>query len=117
MTFVERRLAPRYGLRIALLVQVLGTTTTHESESLNISARGICFATDLLVRKGDLVDLIFDMPEKITRAPTVKWRCTGHVVYVQQNNPSRHANRVGVNFVYYEALSTLTFQDNLTSHA
>jgi hypothetical protein len=105
MTRTERRLAERFSLKIPLRVRIAKSAALeHTTKSLNISKRGICFATDLPLSKGTPVHLAFQMPEEITRKPASEWRCTGHVVHVQANNSSDGATCVGVRFDCYEVL-------------
>jgi hypothetical protein len=105
MTRTERRLAKRFGLRIPLRVRIAKSAAPeHTAESLNISTRGICFATDLPLCKGTPVHLAFVMPEEVTNKPASEWRCTGHVVYVQPKSSQKSAICVGVGFDCYEVL-------------
>jgi Tfp pilus assembly protein PilZ len=105
MSRTERRLAERFGLRIPLRIRIAKSAAPeHAAESLNISTRGMCLATDLPLSKGTPVHLAFEMPEEVTRRPVAEWRCTGHVVYVQPTNSPQGANCVGVGFDCYEIL-------------
>lgn len=64
MARTERRLAERYGLKIPIRVSIPKSVVPERTaESLNISTRGICFATDLPLREGSPVQLDFEMPE------------------------------------------------------
>jgi hypothetical protein len=104
MTRTERRLAERFGLKIPLRVRIAKPAALdHTAESLNISTRGISFATDLPLCKGTPVHVAFEMPEQVTCKPASEWRCTGHVVHVQPNG-SPHGAIVGVGFDCYEVL-------------
>lgn len=105
MTGTERRLAERFGLKIPLRVRIARSAAQeHVGESLNISTRGIYFASDLPLTKGTPVVLAFDMPEEITRKPTSQWRCIGHVVHVQMNSSLQGVICAGVGFDCYEIL-------------
>jgi PilZ domain len=105
MTRAERRLAERFDLNIPLRVRIAKSAALeHTTESLNISKRGIYFATDLPLSKGTPVHLAFEMPEQVTHKPASEWRCTGHVVHVQPNSSPKGATCVGVGFDCYEVL-------------
>jgi hypothetical protein len=69
--------------------------------SVNLSERGI-FATDSLLRKGKTVEVFFNMPEEIIGEPTSEWRCTGHVVRVEEIHAAGGKQGVGVQFDCYE---------------
>lgn len=71
-------------------------------ESVNISESGVYFTTDCPLYEGEVVDLTLDMPEALTGEQATKWRCTGHVVYVQRTVFPRDALGVGVQFDCYE---------------
>jgi hypothetical protein len=101
----ERRLAERFGLKIPVRVRVPKSATPERlAESLNISRRGICFATDLPLCEGMPVQLVFEMPKEVTQKPTAEWRCTGHVVHVRPKNSPIGSVCVGVRFDCYEAI-------------
>lgn len=101
MTATERRLATRFDIKLSLRVQIPKSATPERSaESLNVSARGIYFASDLPLQKGTPVHLVFEMPEEISHKPAAEWRCTGHVVHVQRS--PQGASCVGVAFDCYE---------------
>jgi hypothetical protein len=105
MTRTERRLAERFGLKIPLRVRIAKSAALeHTVESLNVSTRGISFATDLPLCKGMPVQLAFEMPEEVTHKQASEWRCTGHVVHVQPNGTTQGATCVGVRFDCYEVL-------------
>ena len=71
-------------------------------ESVNLSQRGIYFATDSVLRKGETVEVFFNMPEEIVGEPASEWRCTGHVVRVEEINSPDGKQGVGVQFDCYE---------------
>jgi PilZ domain len=105
-TGTERRFAKRFGLRIPLRVSIHKSAAAERTvESLNLSAQGICFATDLPLCEGTPVHLVFEMPEEISRKPTAQWRCTGHVVHVQPSGSPQGLICVGVRFDCYEILA------------
>ena len=105
MTRTQRRLAERFNLKIPLRVRIATPAALeHTTESLNISTRGISFATNLSLCKGTPVHLVFEMPEEVTHKAASEWRCTGHVVHVQPNSSPKGATCVGVRFDCYEVL-------------
>jgi hypothetical protein len=74
----------------------------HAAQSVDLSQRGIYFATDSLMREGETVEVFFDMPEEIIGEPTSEWRCTGHIVRVEENDSADGKLGVGVQFDCYE---------------
>ena len=105
MSRPERRLAQRFGLKIPLRVRIANPAALdHTAESVDISTRGICLATDLPLSKGTPVHLVFEMPEEVTQKPAAEWHCTGHVVHVQLKSSPLGAICAGVRFDCYEIL-------------
>lgn len=60
------------------------------------------FATDLRMGVGTVVELVLKMPQEITGEPETEWRCTGHVVRVQQVDTEVGTQGVGVQFDCYQ---------------
>ena len=105
MNGTERRLAERFSLKIPLLVRMLKSALPGcRAESLNISTRGICFATNLPLREGTPVHVLFEMPEEVAHKPASEWRCAGHVVHLQEGCFREGEICVGVAFDGYEVL-------------
>lgn len=101
----ERRLANRFARKIALRVRILKSDMPERcAESRNLSTRGIYFATNLPLREGTPVQVIFEMPEEVAHRPVSEWRCTGHVVHVQPGCTSQEEICAGVAFDCYEVL-------------
>jgi hypothetical protein len=101
----ERRRSERHNLGIRLSVSVLNTAAPEQrTESLNLSAGGIYFATNLPLRRGTGVQLLFRMPEEITHMPASHWVCVGHVVHVRPVGAPNGWLGVGVQFDCYEVV-------------
>jgi len=99
----DRRLAGRYKVKTPLRVRIWKSLVPEcTAESVNLSQRGIYFATNSELRKGETVEVLFDMPEEIVGEPTSEWRCTGHVVRVEEINTAGGKRGVGVQFDCYE---------------
>jgi PilZ domain-containing protein len=99
----DRRLAGRYKMKTPLRVRLWKSAVPEcAGESVNLSQRGIYFATDSVLRKGETVEVFFNMPEEIIGEPTGEWRCTGHVVRVEEINSPDGKQGVGVQFDCYE---------------
>ena len=99
----DRRRADRLRRRIPMCLHVWKSTVPAQKvESVNLSESGVYFTTDFLLHEGEVVELILDMPEELTGELVAKWRCTGHVVYVQPTASPRDALGVGVQFDCYE---------------
>jgi hypothetical protein len=112
---VERRRTPRFNLGIRLGVSVLNATEPEaRTESLNVSAGGVYFATNLPLRRGTGVQLLLKLPEEITHVAATDWVCMGHVVHVRHLGSPNGSLGVGVQFDCYEVAPA---QESLASRA
>ena len=104
----ERRLAHRVTLRIPLRFRPLPNPTTMEqkAESVNISEKGVYFATDFPLKVGTSLELFLNMPQEITGKSPTAVRCTARVVHVQPKIFAGNKSGVGVHIEQYEAVST-----------
>lgn len=99
----DRRLADRYKVKTPLRVRLWKSAVPEcTAESLNLSQRGIYFATDSALREGETIEVFFSMPEEIIGEPASEWRCTGHVVRVEPRDERAGKLGVGVQFDCYE---------------
>jgi hypothetical protein len=102
----DRRLARRHTLKTALQVRFRSAGVTEQGvESENLSQRGVFFSTNLPLSTGTELDLLVEMPEKITGASTAQWLCAGHVVRVVPLDSPQGANGVGVQFDSHDVLA------------
>ena len=100
----DRRFSQRHDCKTALRVRVWKSGLPEErAESLNLSQRGIFFASSSRVAEGEVVEILLKMPEEITGQPTTEWRCTGQVVRVESVDSIQGKFGVGVQFYCYEA--------------
>ena len=99
----DRRFSERHDVKTALRVRVWRSGLPEErAESLNLSQRGIFFATNSCINMGEVVEILLKMPEEISGEPTTEWRCTGHVVRVEPADFPKGKFGVGVQFYCYE---------------
>jgi Tfp pilus assembly protein PilZ len=99
----DRRRSQRHNVKTALRVRIRKSDIPEQrAESINLSERGIFFATDALLRKGDAIEILLKMPQEITGQPPAEWRCTGLIVRVQPVDSHNCKLGVGVRFDCYE---------------
>lgn len=100
---MDRRLAGRYRVKAPLRVRVWKSAMPeHKAESVNLSQRGIYFATDSAFHTGETVEVFFNMPEEASGEAATEWRCTGHVVRTEAIKATGGKLGVGVQFDCYE---------------
>jgi hypothetical protein len=100
---IDRRVAGRHRVKTPLRVRVWKSEIpAQKAESVNLSQRGIYFATGSPLHEGETVEVLFNMPEAVGGEPTTEWRCTGHVVRVEEIESRMWKQGVGVQFDCYE---------------
>ena len=105
----ERRHGHRFLMRVPLRFHATkGTVLKEESvSSMNISTRGVYFATDQNVREGLMVQLHLKMPKEIVGDEAEEWSFTGRVAHVEPLGRQNGKSGVGVQFLFYELLRTV----------
>jgi hypothetical protein len=74
------------------------------AESLNLSARGVSFATRLPLAVGTPIEIFLKVPEEVTSKPASEWRCRGQVIHARPVESNPGTLLVGVMIVYYEVV-------------
>jgi PilZ domain len=96
----DRRSVPRHILKTPLRVRPRNSDSPEErTESENVSEKGVFFALNTPLKKGDMVQVLLKMPESVTGSATTEWHCTGHVVRTELRGKR---TGVGVQFDSYE---------------
>jgi hypothetical protein len=98
----DRRLAERHLLKLPLQLRLRKSNDSERNvEAENVSRRGVFFATDIPMQEGAMLDILLEMPEKISGVRTAQWMCMGHVVRVAPSAEVRGTQGVGVEFDFY----------------
>ena len=85
----ERRASRRFALRLPLTVTFPeGAKTGIESESRDVSARGICFYFDSAPATGTDIEFTLVLPPEFTATNSIHVHCKGKVVRVDTGRPS-----------------------------
>jgi len=82
----ERRVVPRYTVKIPLRFRAVGLieeTGDELTESLNISRRGVYFASQARLKVGTPIEITLRMPREVTGTETIEARCFGRVIHLQ----------------------------------
>lgn len=101
----ERRVAPRYIMKVPLRfrpVKAAPHIPEQPADSMNISTRGVYFATDLPVPPGSPVQVLLKMPKEVIGGLVSEWLFTGRVAHVEPVPFANGKTGVGVQFLYYE---------------
>jgi hypothetical protein len=79
----EKRAARRFALHVPVTVDHGQNTTPSETVQVrDVSARGICFYLGAVVAKGTSIEFTLTLPPEITLTESIRVRCKGHVVRV-----------------------------------
>ena len=107
----DRRLAERHLLKVQLQLRLRRSQQCERSvQAENVSRRGVFFTTDIPTDEGTLLDLLLEMPEKISGVRAAHWLCMGHVVRVVSGEAANGARGVGVEFDFYAVSHTPTLK-------
>ena len=77
----EKRGARRFPLRVPVTVD--HENSTHPAQIRDVSARGICFYLGSAVAQGSPIGFTLTLPPEITLTDSIRVRCKGHVVRVE----------------------------------
>jgi len=101
----EKRATRRFALRLPVSVTYSENGSQEKTaQTRDVSARGICFYLDSAIAAGSAIEFTLTLPPEITLTESIRVRCKGKVVRVDNNGP---ANKVAVAAVIdeYEFLS------------
>jgi hypothetical protein len=101
----DRRSVRRLIFKVPLRFRAIKMPSLTEEavQSMNISAHGVYFVTDLPVCRGQLIQVRLQMPKELIGNAVSERRFTGRVAHVQPNRFAKGMSGVGVQFLYYEA--------------
>jgi len=108
MVTVDRRMTPRFNLHTSLSFHRMEGLSDGEqrTKAINMSTGGIYFATTLAMRVGEAVEILLEMPRRVTGAKATVRRFTGRVSHIERNTLPHGLSGIGVQLLYYEHDST-----------
>lgn len=81
----EKRATRRFALRLPVSVNYAGSAdTAWPAHTRDVSARGICFYLDAPMATGSAIEFTLTLPPEITLTESIRVRCKGKVVRVDQ---------------------------------
>ncbi len=83
----ERRTMRRFDMRLPATIR-LGTADEFQTETQNVSARGVFFYVDRPLAPGTRVDVILTFPPHVTLTDSVRVRFTARVIRTETPSPS-----------------------------
>jgi hypothetical protein len=98
----ERRVTPRFNLHTPLAFHRTPSEGERRTKAINISTRGVYFATDLAMCVGEVVEVLLEIPRRVTGTNGGIRRFAGRVTHVQSKNMANGLSGIGVQLLYYE---------------
>lgn len=100
----KHRVTPRFKAHTALSFHRLDTPFggEHQAKAINISTRGVYFMTDVVLCIGDALEVLMDMPKRVTGAKEGIRRFAGRVSHIESKNMLPGLSGIGVQLLYYE---------------
>jgi hypothetical protein len=101
----ERRIDTRVNVSLPLRFRVLNSPNSQEqtAESINISQRGILFATSVPLLVGTPLEVSLKMPRELRTLSAGDVKCVGRVVHVQPNAFLGGKAGIGLHIERYQA--------------
>jgi hypothetical protein len=79
----EKRATRRFALRLPVSVSHAGESVASlTAQTRDVSARGICFYLDAPMSTGSAIEFTLTLPPEITLTESIRVRCKGKVVRV-----------------------------------
>jgi hypothetical protein len=78
----EKRATRRFALRLPVEVNSTGDAGASLAHTRDVSARGICFYLDGPMDMGSAIEFTLTLPPEITLTESIRVRCKGKVVRV-----------------------------------
>jgi hypothetical protein len=97
----EQRAARRFALTLPISVEC--DEMEIQTETRDISARGVSFYMDPPLQPGTSISLLLTLPSEITRTDAIRVRCFGHIVRLDERF------RIGQRVVVAAALERYEF--------
>jgi hypothetical protein len=82
----EKRATRRFALRLPVSVNYSGDSgAVMSAQTRDVSARGICFYLEAPLATGSDIEFTLTLPPEITLTESIRVRCKGKVVRVENN--------------------------------
>ena len=81
----DKRATRRFALHLPVSVRYAEDPAEHQAQTRDVSARGICFFVNQDMQAGSHIDFTLTLPPEITLTESIRVRCKGRVVRVENN--------------------------------
>ena len=107
MSAPEHRVTPRFKLHIPFSFQRMTSASGVEylARAINISTSGIYFATTVVLCVGDALEVLMEMPKRVTCAQKGLLRFAARVAHIEAKNMPQGFSGIGLQLICFERLS------------
>ena len=100
----EHRITPRFKLHTRLSFHRMETLTEgeHQARTINVSTRGVYFASNIILCVGEALEVLLEMPKRVTGVKAGIRRFAGRVTHIESANMLPGLSGIGVQLLYYE---------------
>jgi len=104
MATSERRITPRFKLHIPLSFHRIEESCedAQQAKAINISTRGVYFMADRAMCVGEALEVLLQMPKRVTGIRGATRRFIGRVSHVEVQSTVQGQTGIGVQLLYYE---------------
>jgi hypothetical protein len=96
----EKRSTRRFSLRLPVSIKFTnGGVQEFSAETRDVSARGVFFYLDKRLSEGSTIEFTLTLPPEITLTESIRVRCKGRVVRVEESGEGSEEEKVGVGAV------------------
>jgi hypothetical protein len=110
----ERRITPRFKLHTHFTFhrKEADQGSPQEANAINISTRGVYFASSLGFCVGEFLEVSVEVPRRLTGTKSISRRFASRVAHVEPGCTPQEQSGIGVQFLYYELNSVSTGAGN-----
>jgi hypothetical protein len=104
MAATERRIPPRINLRTPQSFQRMQAASEimQKAKAINILARDVYFATNLTMSVGESIEVLIQIPMRVTGMRSRSRRFTSRVAHIESNGVPPGLSKISVLFRYRE---------------
>ncbi len=104
MATSEHRITPRFQLHTRLSFRRMETVSKgeYQARAINMSTRGVYFATNVILFVGEALEILLEMPKRVTGVKAGIRRFAGRVAHIESTNMLPGLSGIGVQLLYYE---------------
>jgi PilZ domain len=95
----ERRGTRRFALKLPVEVRLVGSEGQVQTQTKDVSARGVYFFLDAAIEEGAQIDFTLTLPPEITLTDSIHVKCRGRAIRVE---PEAQGGKTGVAAVIEE---------------